>query len=235
MELEKFRSKVASQGLAKSSKWVVQVFPPRGITATGKVLSDLLSTGGNRLEVNLPILDALDDTVNAINDLQIDLGGFSVNYNPEMPTLGYAVANQGEFLESLSLFAQTVTIPGRDIQEVEYREAGEARSVGFMHTHEGTLDVTYYCSEDLREKKYFEEWQKIIFNKDNVGTGYYNDYISRVDVIKYNSSFSKKTATYRFNECYPTNIAGFELNSEGDGLLQLVISFKFRNYERIEE
>lgn len=235
MDLEKFRSQIATQGLARTSKFVVRIFPPRGLTATGQAISNLLNTGGNNIGINLPIFDAIDDAIDQINDLRVTLGPFSVDFNPDLPTLGYAISNTGDTLESLSLFTDTVAIPGRDIDEYEYTTVGERTSIGFMHNHEGTLNMEYYLSEDLREKDFFEEWQKIIYNKDIASVGYYKEYTSRIDVIKYNANFSKKTVAYRFNDCYVTNIGGLDLNQEADSLLKLSVNFKFRNYDRIEQ
>ena len=85
----------------------------------------------------------------------------------------------------------------------------------------------------MREKKFFEDWQDIVYSRDGVSTGYYDDYISRIEVIKLNASMTEKTAHYQFNEAYCTNVAEIGLNNESD-ILKLGISFKFRNYERID-
>ena len=93
--------------------------------------------------------------------------------------------------------------------------------------------MQYYCSESLAERKFFESWQDIVYSRDNVATGFYDDYISRVEVIKLNASMTKKEAHYQFNEAYCSNVAEIGLNNEQD-ILKLGISFKFRNYERID-
>ena len=48
-----------------------------------------------------------------------------------------------------------------------------------------------------------------------------------------NASMNKKVAHYQFNEAYCSNVAELGLNNDMD-ILKLGISFKFRNYERID-
>lgn len=113
---------------------------------------------------------------------------------------------------------------------LEWTEYGETRKLGVMHTH-GDVSIEYYCSEDLRERQFFEQWQDLIFNPKSKKHAYYKDYISRIEIAKYNSDWSKKTVVYRLNEAYPTSIAAQEMNSDAGDLLKLSITFKYRNYE----
>ena len=177
-------------------------------------------------------LDAIDAGVEALNNLNLDLGPVQVGTNFAIPTVGYALTNMGSKLEALNLFCQSCSIPGRDIDNSEWREYGELRSLGVMHTH-SDISVTYYCSEDLREKLFFEQWQDIIWNPRSYQHGYYNSYISRIEVLKYDTSWRNNTATYRFEECYPTNVGEISLNQQEAGLIELAITFKYRKYERI--
>ena len=228
--IQEFKAQVAASGLARSNKWIIQVHPPRGLTASGRALGGLL--GGN-FNINLPIFDAIDDAVGALNDIDINLGGINVNYNPNIPTLGFALSGENEALRTINLFTSDVELPGRDVNEIERTTEGEIRSVGYLHTHQN-LNISYYCTESLAEKEFFETWQDVVYNKDRVASGYYDDYTSRIEVIKYNASFKKDVAKYQFNECYPTNIGAISLDSIGDGVVKLQMQFKFRNYDRIK-
>ena len=225
--IQEFKAQVAASGLARSNKWIIQVHPPRGLTASGRALGGLL--GGN-FNINLPIFDAIDETVGALND--IDLGGINVNYNPNIPTLGFSLSGENEGLRKINMFTSEVTIPSRDVAEVIRKTEGEQRAMGFKHI-QNNLEVQYYCSESLAERKFFEDWQDIVYSRDGVSTGYYDDYTSRIEVIKLNASMKKKVAHYQFNEAYCSNVAELGLNNDMD-ILKLGISFKFRNYERID-
>ena len=55
-----------------------------------------------------------------------------------------------------------------------------------------------------------------------------------MEVSKFNQSWTKETAEYRFHEVYPTNVGVQELQSAEGDLLRLTITFKYYNYERLK-
>lgn len=233
MNIKDFHSQVNKQGLARANRWVVRVYPPTGLTATGRALSNALSQGGNRINVNLPGLDAIDAVTERIGNIGVDLGPVQIENNLAIPTLGYALTGMGEKLKAINLFTSSCTLPSRDISNEEWVEWGESRQLGVKHTHTD-VSINYYCSEDLRERKFFEQWQDVVFNPATKQFGYYKDYISYIEIIKYDASWSKPTAVYRLNEAYPSNISALEMNhSENPSPLELTITFKYRNYEII--
>lgn len=231
MNLTEFRATVNKQGIARNNRWLCRIYPPRGLTSSGNILSNLLSRGGLKVNVNLPGLDALDSAVNSINDV-LDVGNTLLNTNLELPTLGGLLTNQKGKTQALNLFCESCQLPTRDIYSTEYRDYGEPRQIGIRHQH-GDLSVVYYSSEDLRERRFFEQWQDLIFNPSSKQHSYYSNYISRMEISQYNQSWSKETAEYRFNEVYPTNVGVQELQSAEADLLRLTITFKYLNYERL--
>lgn len=231
MNLKQFQDQISKQGLARQNRWIVQVQPPSGLNGTNKLLSNFLSSGGNRINVNLPGLDTIDAGVNALNNIGVDLGGVNVGTNFSVPTLGAVLTNQGKADEALNLFCNTCSIPSRDIENLEWSYWGETRKLGVNHQHQD-VDLTYYMSEDMRERAFFENWQDLIFNSRTKQHGYYKDYTSRIDIIKYDAGWQKETAKYRLHEVYPTNVGANELSHE-TGLALLNVTFKIRNYEKI--
>lgn len=231
MSLQKFQAKINEQGLARANKYVARIFPPRGLTSTGNILSGLFPTGSN-VNVNLPGVDLLDTAVQQINNLSVDLGPVNVGKNFGIPTLGYALSGMGEKIDCLNLFCAAANIPARDIESFQGQQYGEAREIGVRHIH-SDLTLTYYCSEDLREKLFFENWQNLIFNPFNKQHGYYEDYTSRVEVLTYDYSMREIKSSYRFLEAWPTNVGALSFDTGTSDILRLDIAFKFRNYERI--
>ena len=232
MNLGEFKATVSRQGLARNNRWMARIYPPRGLTSTGNALSSILSKGPLKVNVNLPGLDSLDNAVNGINSI-LDVGNTFLGTNLEVPTLGGLLTNQKSKTEALNLFCEACQIPARDILSTEYRDYGEPRQIGIRHQH-GDLTVIYYSSEDLRERRFFENWQDLIFNPSSKRHSYYSDYASRMEISKYNQSWSEEVAEYRFHEVYPTNVGVQELQSAEGDLLRLTITFKYHNYERIK-
>lgn len=231
MQISKFTSQLNKQGIARANRWLVRIYPPSGLSATNKAISNILSKGGSDINISLPSLDAADAVVDVLNNASIDIGGVNIGANFNIPTLGYVLTNMGSKNEALSLFCQSCQLPARDLSNLEFGEYGEKRSLGVKHTHDG-FTTSYLCSEDLREKLFFEQWQNIAFDPITKRHSYYNEYISRVEVFKYNASWSKVKAAYQFNECYPSNVGSLELNQENTPL-ELTIQWKYRNYKKI--
>ena len=231
MNIKEFQGQVSKQGLAKNNRWVCTIFPPSGLTATGRALSNVLSRGGNKINVNLPGLDSLDQGVALLNNLKIDAGPIQVGSNFSIPTLGYALTGMGGKIAALNLFTSSCSIPSRDMNTQQWAEWGEMRNLGGTHTH-SDVTIEYYCSEDLRERQFFEQWQDLIFNPSSKQYGYYKDYVSRIVIAKYDTSWSKKTAEYTLFEAFPSSVSAIEMTSDAAGdVMKLQVSFKYRNYE----
>lgn len=228
MNLTKFKSTVEKQGLARNTRWEMRIYPPKGL---GKSF-DL--GGGFSLNANLPGIDMIDNGIEQINNLSFDLPGLSFQNNLELPTLGYMMQNQGGKLDKLTLYCNMVNLPERDIQNFEWREFGESRQMGVGHNNSRGISVSYYCSEDMRERKFFEEWQNLIFNPSNKRKAFYDDYIGRMEIVKYSADWKTQEAVYRVHEVYPSNIAAQTMVYEGTSVLRLDIQFKMYNYERIK-
>ena len=233
MDLKKFQSQIASQGLARTNRWIVRVYPPPGLGSTNRVLSNFINDKfGSNLNVNIPVLNLLDTFTEAANNLNVDIGNVNIGTNLDLPTLGYVLGNLGTTLDNLNLFCHRASLPEINTQNFNWKEYGEVRKLGHTNTF-GDATCTYYCSEDLRERKFFEEWNSLVYNHKNKTYGYYRDYTSRIEFIKYDASWNKQTAIYRFNEAYPSTIGTQEVNYDAVDLLRLDIAFKYRNYERI--
>lgn len=214
-------------GLARNTRWTCEVFPPKGLSAAKTTLDTGKST------INVPGLDALDDAIRKVNNAKLDFAGIKLQSNLGLPTLGYKINKTGTMMDAINLYCQSVVLPEREVLTSEWREHGESRSFGIVHSHK-PVTITYFCSEDMRERLFFEQWQDIIFNSGSKRRGFYDEYISTIEISKYNASWTDMTSRYRFNEAYPINIAAQTLVYEGTSILRLDVTFKYRNYERIE-
>lgn len=233
MNLDKFKSQISNQGLARSSNWICSVFPPKSLSSVANSIDIPVGRFGN---LNLPGIDLnnISLAIANIKNADSNLPDVSIDANIKLPVFGFTAVNNGTFIDRINLYCSQVNIPEREIKNYEWREHGESRQLGIVHNHSKGVTVSYYCSEDLRERYFFEQWQDIIFNSRNKKRGYYNDYVSRIEISKYDRGWNEKQATYLLHEAYPTNISSQSLEHDGNTLLRLNINFKYRYYERIE-
>ena len=136
--------------------------------------------------------------------------------------------------------ADACELPGRTISTSEYRIYGPIRKVAYASTYTDT-SIGFLCSEDLREKRYFDEWQDIIMHhratsgmsakhtKGRYETGYYEDYVRTIEIRQYNVSGAKQSTHY-LDEAYPIGIAPIALSWGNEELIRLQVTFAFHDY-----
>lgn len=230
MNLDTFKSQIEKQGLSRNNRWEVRVYPPKALSSAANAIEQSVGNGGS-LSLNLPGLDLANIPLLQIQSADGNLPDVKAAF--DLPTFGFTTLNSSSFVERINLYCNMVSIPEREIKNVEWREYGESRSLGVVHEHKG-VSMSYYCSENLAERFFFEKWTDLIFNPNNKKRAYYDDYTSRIEIIKYNASWSKQEAIYRLNEAYPSNIAAQTMVQEQGALMRLDLAFKYRNYERIK-
>lgn len=235
MQLQEFKNQISSAGIARSWNWVCRVYPPKAMSniTNSMQVSANSNQGGNRVNLNLP---GVQVGANIPSQFPIgDIGNVGLNLgtvNLGTPTRGFTLSNVGDVLESLNLYCASCSIPARDVQNIEWTDYGEKRMLGAYHTH-SPFGIKYYCSENLFERFFFEQWQETIFNSNTKEYGYYSDYISTIEVLKYDSSWKNITAMYRLDEAYPSNVSALSLNHADNNFLSLDVSFKYRKFTRL--
>ena len=134
----------------------------------------------------------------------------------------------GQDDEALERYAHTVSLPGRTLGEMDREEFGENRTIGTKHTH-SDCTVSFYLSEDMRERRYIERWQDLVFNPVRQKYGYYDNYVGKI-MIQVLDARGKKKAEYTLQEAYPTSIGSLEMEY-GDGTVKsMSVTFKYRKY-----
>jgi hypothetical protein len=223
-------------GLARGNKYICNVYLPNAKTDQGRGIIGALfggrsstlnipgiftGTPGLNIDVAQPIRNLL--TSNSVTKFANKLG---------RPVSGFIFQNIIGRGEQLSLFCSGAEIPSRDVEATEQKYYGERRQIGYNHIHP-QLVLQYYCSEDLRERRFFEEWQNMVFDPESKAVGYYKEYIGRVEVQQWDYGLTTKMSEYRFNEAYVTNVGNLNYDYNNGDIQRISISFNYRNYTRI--
>ena len=146
-----------------------------------------------------------------------------------------------DFLTAQMAFRIEATeLPGRSIQTVDYRDHGAMRKIGYNAQYMD-LGITVICSEDLREKEFFDTWQDIIIGNHRSGgrearydnqfnAGYYDDYICSIDIIQFNRQTQNPVYEIRLQEAYPLQIAPLAVSWSDSEIHKLSVNFAYRYY-----
>jgi hypothetical protein len=153
---------------------------------------------------------------------------------------GPAAISPNAVLEDLTFRIEATELPGRAVQTIDYRDHGVLRKIGYNAQY-SDVGITIICSEDLREREFFDIWQDIIVgdHRSLVDTGvidkkfnagYYDDYICDMELIQYNRQTQKETYKVKLEEVYPLQISPLQVAWSDGEVHKLSITLAYRYY-----
>ena len=163
-------------------------------------------------------------TTQTIEDEQ---NGFSI---PEL----IASVNTPQTKRRVQAFCSAITMPSREAVQKEIRHNGPTRKFVYNYTTP-EVTATFYTDKFMRERTFFEIWQKAAFSNLTHNINYYNDYVSPVDIMalgNYASRQERDDVTYavRLLDCYPKIISDVSFSHETNAVQTFDVTFSFRNW-----
>ncbi len=83
----------------------------------------------------------------------------------------------------LDLYCSKVTIPEKQITTNLYQHSSSPAFPFPTGVQYGTITTTFYCDATMTIKRFFDAWQKLIYNDITGNMNYYNEYTSEFDVF----------------------------------------------------
>ena len=131
--------------------------------------------------------------------------------------------------ERLRFSCYQATIPGMNIATTD-KDQGY-RSMAYQKIYE---DVTlgFYVHGDMKELKVFQDWMKIMIDPSDNHVGYYDDYISTVE-IKNLDRQQHKVLTTTLIDAYPKTLETIALDAgANDDVMKVNVLFTYRHYKQ---
>ena len=219
----RFRAAMAaSEGYARASRFAIRVFPPVN-------LEDQIRATGSTVYLNGQV-----QTSN-------DLGGMNG------ADAGFAMNSSGKYMNDLlstygrqvNIHCDTISMPNKQMQTqaVQY---GSEPTRDMVQTHEfpGTIDATFYADKYLRERHFFEAWQRMIVGEHTHKANYYDNYIGKMHIYQLGSDneISRDMPTYAIEamEVYPSNIGAIEYGyARSNEIVKVTVSFAFKYWRNM--
>ena len=85
-----------------------------------------------------------------------EFGGSSLGTNNDLESLTMA--------KTMSMMCNKVTMPNRDVNTKEHLMYGPAREMPYAYSFSRNIELNFYGDKFLRQRQFFENWQKKIFN-----------------------------------------------------------------------
>ena len=143
--------------------------------------------------------------------------------------------SDNEIIRKTSLACESISFPGRNIDTTtDTNIYGPTREIasGFSFAE---VSATFRCSSDMKEKLYFETWQKQSFNTQTWSMQYYEDYIGAVQIFQLDEE-DNKVYGVELVEAFPKTIGAQTLDySATDQIHKLTVGFSYRWWKNISD
>ena len=163
-------------------------------------------------------------------------------------TRGFATSDviqqiQNQDGRRVNAFCKGISMPDRTMTtEAVVTGPGAPRHFVTDHTY-NEITATFYADKYLRERQYFELWQKAAFNSLSNNYEFYDNYVSDIDLFNLgqfaNSSGSSEdpgarddlTHGVKLYDCFPTSIGSPALSYENNNVIEFTVTFKYRHWQ----
>ena len=168
---------------------------------------------------------SLDQTVT--QTMEDEQNGFSI---PEL----IASVNTPQTKRRVQAFCSAITMPSREAVQKEIRHNGPTRKFVYNYTTP-EVTATFYTDKFMRERTFFEIWQKAAFSNLTHNINYYNDYVSPIDIMALGSYASRQerddtTYAVRLFDCYPVTISEVSFSHDANAVQTFDVTFSYRNW-----
>jgi hypothetical protein len=136
----------------------------------------------------------------------------------------------------VNLHCSSVSMPGHDLQAMEQQHgSAPGREIVRSHDYEGTIAATFYLDSHLRERHFFEQWQRSAVNTQTHKANYYDSYIGSMEIYQLDAN-GEITYGIKATEVYPATIAGIEYAyANTNQLAKQVVKFEYRQWYNMTE
>jgi len=134
--------------------------------------------------------------------------------------------------ESFNLMCENVDLAGRNVNSAINIEYGVRREVAYNAPAYDPLNITFLCSQDMKEKEILEKWNNHIV-KVNAGfdVEYYDNYIGTIKVDVLNKHTLESEYRVDYMEAYPKVINSIPFNHTTlNQTVKVTASFSYAYY-----
>ena len=212
----RFRAAMAAaEGYARPARFAVRIFPPTNLESIVKSAQNTdTRAGGNFEQANAGTPQKPDGKF--MNDLSQSLG------------------------RQINIHCDSISMPGHDLQAqtVQYGSA-PARDIVTSHAFAGNISASFYADKYLRERHFFELWQKMAVNMVTHKANYYDDYVGKMHIYQLGSmdgESNRDVPTYGIEavEVYPATISAVEYNyASANQLVKINVAFAYKQWHNL--
>ena len=150
------------------------------------------------------------------------------------PTQGDLLAVQQANGRRVRAFCSSISMPEREMTTKEVRH-GNAPARNFVYDMKSAgISATFYADKFMRERSYFELWQKSALSTSSTfNTNYYDNYVSNLNIFQLGQFASRQerddiTYGVQLIDCFPTKIGAVDYSHDANNVQTIDVDFSFR-------
>ena len=190
---------------------------------------------------------------------------FIVRINLPRP-IGSLVNNKGlndlesnQMVENIDMMCNSVVLPNRDINTATAETYGPRREMPYAYSYSAKIECTFLGDKFLRQRMFFENWQKKIMDINSHHMEFYDNYVGSMDIYQLGSfdvqqeeviqagppnrnvkvpkqQIDNASVTYgvRLFEVYPQTIGSIGYNSgTSNSAVEVPVTLNFRKWSNL--
>jgi len=178
-----------------------------------------------------------DNTINRIKSQAVNGGLYSrpTLYNIIMTKPPKLKGWSGDQLRAIGFNCHQVAIPSNNIATKPIKTYGLKKEYAYNKLFD-EITTGFYLSENMDEYHFFESWQDLMY-KPNHSVGWYNDYISTLEIHQLSRDVSKGTSNdlgivckFILIDAYPKLISSMALDySAANTIQKFTVNWTYRD------
>ena len=200
-----------AEGYARTARFAVRIFLPANL---GSMIKPEVSAGANPPQ-SAPV-DAESVKARALQQLASQMG------------------------QQVNLHCDSISMPGHDLQAQEVQHGSSpARSMVQAHAFAGNINATFYADKYLRERHFFEAWQKMAVDMVTHKANYYDNYVGKMQIYQLGSldgEGDRDVPTYGIEaiEVYPATIGAVEYSyANSNQIAKINVGFAYKQWHNL--
>ena len=157
-----------------------------------------------------------------------------------------SLINDDQMKRNVELMCTEITLPHRDVATQNFVTYGPGRKMPYAYVYGSNLQASFMGDKFLRQRAFFETWQKKMFSTVTHNLNYYDAYVGQMDIYQlgqyresskdgdYDDNY-RMTYGIRLHEVYPETIGEIQYQSMVDDMIpmNIPVKFAFRTWENL--
>ena len=143
------------------------------------------------------------------------------------------------FGRQVNINCDSIVMPAKAMQAQEVQYGSEpVRSMVQTHEFPGVIEASFYADKYMRERQFFEAWQKMCVGEHTHKANYYDSYIGKMHIYQLgaDSEISRDMPTYAVEamEVYPANIGSVDYGYNKTGeVVKINVQFAYKYWRNM--